>query len=147
MKKSNITVNFENNTLEMSKAFYKRACVCGSDEYYELRKYRAENEGFTIVQTEISKKTYRNLTLMRMEEYIMTQPNSEARLLEFKAIQTVAKAKGSLYPTTKKWFFETYKEYKNDDVIATDEAKEIVKKAEAEKANKIMSLNTESKAS
>jgi len=92
MKKFNITVNFENNTLEMSKAFYKRACVCGSKEYYELRKFRAENEGYSIVQIESNKKSYRNLTIEKMEEYIMTQPNSEARLIEFKAVQTIAKA-------------------------------------------------------
>lgn len=39
-----------------------------------------------------------------MNEYIETQPNSEKRLIEFAAIQKVAKTKGALYPLTKKWF-------------------------------------------
>ena len=38
----------ENGNLVMTKAFYKKACVWGSDEYYALRKAQAENEGFEI---------------------------------------------------------------------------------------------------
>ena len=58
--------------------------------------------------------------LERMEDYIKTQKDSESRLVEFASVQKVAKAKGSLYPLTKKWFLETYPEYKENSVAAAE---------------------------
>ena len=108
----NVVVDVMNNTLTMTKAFYKKASIVGSDEYYELRKAMAENVGFKIVFKSADKKTYRRLTLEAMADYIKTQPNSKERLIEFAAVQAVAETKNAKYPLTKKWFFEKYPEYK-----------------------------------
>lgn len=51
-----------------------------------------------------------------MEAYIITQPNSEANLKEFAAVKIIAEAKGSKYPLTKKWFLQTFPEYKLNEV-------------------------------
>lgn len=118
--KKNITTNIMENTLTMTKAFYKKASVCGSDEYYELRKAMAENIGFKIVFKSADKKTYRRLTLEAMADYIKTQPNSKDRLIEFAAVQTVAETKNAKYPLTKKWFFEKYPEYKACEVRVSE---------------------------
>ena len=59
-----------------------------------------------------------------MREYIKTQPNSKARLIEFEAIQTVAEAKGAKYPLTKKWFLATFPEFKENEVSDAEIAAE-----------------------
>ena len=110
--KANIKTSLKDNTLIMTKTFYKKASVCGSDEYYELRKAMAENVGFAIAFKAADKKTYNRLTLEVMADYIKTQPNSKERLIEFAAVQAVAETKNAKYPLTKKWFFEKYPEYK-----------------------------------
>ena len=92
-----------------------------------LRKVITENPTYSIIITSPTKHTYKDLTFERMAEYIKTQPNSEARLVEFEAVKTVAEAKGRKYPLTKHWFLETYPEYKLNEV-SQDETKTIIKK-------------------
>ena len=60
-----------------------------------------------------------------METYIKTQPNSKERLIEFAAIQKVAKAKGALYPLTKKWFLATFPEFKENNVSEAEISAEV----------------------
>ena len=47
MKKTSVIVDEMNEMLVITKAFYKKACVFGSAEYYELRKAREET-GYEI---------------------------------------------------------------------------------------------------
>ena len=111
-----------NETITITKAYYKKACIFGSAEYYELRQIRAENVGFAIEFKAIEKKTYKDLTFERMAEYIETQPNSEKQLIVFEAVKHVAEKKGSKYPLTKKWFLKNYPEYKINEVSAAESA-------------------------
>lgn len=144
MKKNNIFV--DNGKLIMTKAFYKRACVFGSAEYYELREAKAQNEDFEVVfKCDLAeKKTYGGLSFKTMEAYIKTQPNSEARLLEFDVVKQIAEIKGGKYPLTKKWFLMTYPEFKKSEVSAQEQATKLAEakaKAEAEKKmTKILAL-------
>lgn len=119
MKKSNITVNAFEKTITVSRSFYKKACNYGTNEYNELRKAMSENPDFIIEFKKIQKKTYNGLDFSRMEDYIRTQPRSAERLAEFEEIKKVAGAKCSLYPLTKKWFLETYPEYKESTLKIT----------------------------
>ena len=118
--KKNISVDAIESTLTISKAFYKKASVFGTPEYKELRQAISECPSFTILFKTSDKKTYNGLSFERMEDYIKTQKNSEKYLVEFASVQKVAKAKGSLYPLTKKWFLETYPEYKENSVAAAE---------------------------
>ena len=47
MKKVNVTVDFENKLLVMSKAFYKKACAFGSKENIELREAMETYKGYS----------------------------------------------------------------------------------------------------
>ena len=143
MKKNNVFVNVENETLVVSKAFYKRACVFGTSEYYELRQARSENEGFTVGFKTSDKKTYHGLSFEKMAEYIKTQPNSEEHLMEFEVVKRIAEIKGSKYPLTKKWFLLTYPEYKENEVSKTEQATtldEMKTKAQAKAEKKMAEI-------
>ena len=125
MNKRNIFVNDEEKTLVVSKAFNKKACIFGSDEYYLLRKAKAECPNYGIELLSSGKKTYNGLSFKRMAEYIQTQPNAAERMLVFEAVKRIAKAKGAMYPLTKKWFLKTYPQFKENE-IGDDERKQAV---------------------
>ena len=115
--KSHITCSFSDNTLSLTKSFYKKACKLGSDEYKELRAAMGENPNYKIVIVgNADKKTYGKLTFQRMREYIATQANSKENLEMLERVMKIAEAKGAKYPLTKKWFLETFPEYKENGV-------------------------------
>ncbi len=111
--KTHIIANFANKTLDITKSFYNKACKVGSSEYKELREAMADNPTYAInIVTNDKKRSYRALTIERMRAYIETQPNSKENLLTLDRVIKVAEAKGAKYPLTKKWFLETFPEYK-----------------------------------
>ena len=118
--KTNITINAIEKTITVSKSFYKRASAYGTTEYNKLRSAMIENPEYKIVFKTIEKKTYGGLTFKAMEAYIKTQKDSEKTLKEFAAVRVVAKAKGSEYPLTKKWFLKTFPAFKADDVSKSE---------------------------
>ena len=113
----NMYVDLIEQTIVITKAFYNKACVFGSEEYKALRAAKMENPTFEIVVKKANdKKTYNGLNFDRMADYIKTQPNSKQRLNEFEEVKKIAAAKGGKYPLTKKWFLDTYPEYKESDI-------------------------------
>ncbi|MEE3492184.1 hypothetical protein [Ruminococcus sp.] len=112
-------VNHADKTITITKAFNKRASIYGTDEFKMLHR-AIQDTGYSVIVKTIQKKSYNGLSFKRMEAYIMTQPNSEANLKEFKAVQSVATAKGAKYPLTKKWFLQTFPEYKVNEVSANE---------------------------
>lgn len=76
-----------------------------------------ENPNYKIVIVgNADKKTYGKLTFQRMREYIATQANSKENLEMLERVMKIAEAKGAKYPLTKKWFLETFPEYKENGV-------------------------------
>ena len=114
--KTNIGIDHDANTMSVSNTFYKKACLFGTPEYYELRQAMIENPEMKIAFKSIRKKTYNGLTFTVMKSYIETQPNNEKQLKVFEAVKRIAEMKGSKYPLTKKWFLNAYPEYKENEV-------------------------------
>ena len=116
--------NFVEKTIVGSNAAIQRANKGLNPEFKELTDMLAQHPDFTVttkvIEKNEGKKTYSKLTFDRMEDYIRTQFHDEtaltAKLIELKAIKSVAKAKGAMYPLTKKWFLATYPEYKDNSV-------------------------------
>ena len=121
--KTNIAIDLEKNTMSISNAFYKKACLYGTPEYYELRQAKIENPEMKIIFKSISKRKYNGLTFKVMKSYIEAQPNSEKQLKVFEAVKRIAEMKGSKYPLTKKWFLNAYPEYKENEVKENETAK------------------------
>ena len=120
MKKNLFTVNFTKKTIEGTKTAFKKAGVLDSPAYNELCELMNRHPNFKVKEVspkqKEGKKTYGGLTIQTMEDYITLQPNSESALKKFEAVQRVAKAKGALYPLTKKWFLAAYPEYKVNSI-------------------------------
>lgn len=145
------TYNFVNKTIIGTKSAINRANKGMKPEYDTLCEMLAAHPDFTVVEKQIKHKTdkkkYNGLTLPRMEAYIKTQPNSEKRLIEFKAIQKVAEAKGAKYPLTKKWFLATFPEFKENNVSKAEISAEVAVGEDdlAKAAAKLATLENEKK--
>ena len=143
MKKNNFSINYTKKTIEGTKTALKKAGVLDSPEYNELCELMNRFPNYKVREVspkkKEGKKTYGGLTIQTMKDYITLQPNSETMLKKFEAVQRVAKAKGALYPLTKKWFFAAYPEYKKNSISETEsdnaaaaEAARLEKEAEKE---------------
>lgn len=143
MKKTAIEVNAIENSIIVSKAFYKKASAFGSAEYIALREAMQDNPTFKIIFKTIEKKTYNGLTFEKMMDYIKTQPDSDKMLIKFAAVQRIAKAKGSLYPLTKKWFLNAYPDFKVN-AVKEAEAKKLTAELAAEAEAEIAALLSDS---
>ena len=137
------TYDFTKKAIVGTKASIKRANAGKNPEYSELCAKLAEHPDFAVIEKVIksnpTKKTYNRLTIKKMEDYIGTQPDSENKLIEFKAVQKVAEARGAKYPLSKKWFLTNYPEFKENE-ISTEQTKALIEaealaKAEAAIAN------------
>ncbi len=132
--KNYFNYDFENKAIIGSNAAIKRANKGNSKEYRELAKMLEKHPDFNVVPKEIdkkeNKKTYNGLNFARMKEYILTQPDSENKLKVFEKVKEIAEAKGAKYPLTKKWFLETYPEYKENSASFTDAEAESIAAAE-----------------
>ena len=116
--------NFVTKEIIGSKAAIARANKGLEPEFSELTNMMKAQPHFSVVAKTINqkegKKTYHALTIERMAEYISLQANSDAKMIEFNAIQKVAEAKGAKYPLTKKWFLAKYPEYKENYVSSSE---------------------------
>ena len=118
--------NFVAKTIEGSKSAISRANKGMNPEFKELCEMIKAQPTFTITVKVINQKEgkekYHDLTFERMKLYISLQTDAEKKLAEFEAIKKIAKAKGAMYPLTKKWFINTYKNYKESDIAKMESA-------------------------
>ena len=137
--KKNFNYDFERKAIIGSKSAINRANKGLNPEYKELSEMLAAMPSFSVQIKDIKKnkdqKRYPQLTFNKMEDYIRTQFSDEkeleGKIIEFKAIQKVAEAKGAKYPLTKKWFLKTYPEYKESNVSENEAAAEMDKELAA----------------
>lgn len=115
----NKIVYLNDNEAQVSKAFEKRACIFGTDEFYRWQEYKAMFPNAKMVVKKINRnpnqKTRRNLTYINMEEYIRTFPEAEVktRLAEFGVIKARSHVQKSPYQYVLNWFLATFQNYDN----------------------------------
>ncbi len=115
----NITLNYRKHTIEITKAFEKKASKYNSDEYRMLSKVRRENPDFRIVIVASSKgraDTYKGLTYDYMKKYMEMKEDKEG----LETLSQIRKQKDDelsfektqSFLKTRKWFLEKYPELK-----------------------------------
>ena len=112
------TLNFFDKTITGTKASFNKAGKGFGPEYEELTSKMAAHPGFALVvkeqkqKTTKAKKTYEGLDFTFMENYIATLANAEEISKKYAEVKAMAKAtKCAVYPFTKKWFLETFKDF------------------------------------
>lgn len=139
--RKNFNYNFVTKEIVGTKACINRANKGIEPEYSELTSMLREHPDFAVVAKNIkknpTKKTYGALTFDRMKDYILTQPNANKNLEMFETIKTIADARGAKYPLTKKWFLNTFPEYKENEITLSSNSEEL-----QEEANNILDTIT-----
>ena len=109
----NCNINYINNTIELTKKFAKAAGVLNSPEYNELLAIRRDYPTLPIVIREIKrkagKKTYKNLTIAKMREYIVDWEGKDSEAVkQFDKVVALSKVQAGPYAYVKKWFLDHY---------------------------------------
>ena len=128
-------------TAQVTKAFEKKACIFGTEEFKLWREYKKEFPKAKMVTKSIKKnpdqKNRRNMTFANMKAYIATLPNAKELEEEFKTIKQRSKIQKSPYQYVLSWFEAKFDGYNDlDQFMAEKEAERKAKEAEkaAEKA-------------
>ena len=131
----NAIIYINDEKAQVTKAFEKKACVFGTEEFKLWREYKAVFPKAQMVTKKIKKsenqKKRRNRTYENMEEYIKTLAD-EAIEAEFKTIKKRSKIQTSPYQFVLDWFEERFKGY--DDMEAFMSQKEEERKAKEKEA-------------
>ena len=125
----------DDTTAQVTKAFEKKACIFGTEEFKRWREYKALFPKAQMVTKSIKKnpnqKTRRNMTFKNMEEYIQTQPNAKELEEEFKTIKKRSKIQKSPYQYVLSWFEAKFEGFNDlDQFMAQKEAERKAKEAE-----------------
>ena len=112
-----MTINFKNNTIEMTKTESKSASKFGSEAYRQLQEARRDYPTYTVVIKTTSKKSneFKGFTYEYMEDYISKHDDdahsimkeyNERRCKSDEAKEALATSK--TYKEMREWFLEKY---------------------------------------
>ena len=116
--KNTVKVENETKTIVITKAFEKKARICGTQEYKMLVNIKKENPGYEVVVVRsTSQKNTRtnNVTFKAMETYIKNHDDAEGSMMkEFVRIRDERdfsiEYKGVF--GVQKWFFKQFPDLK-----------------------------------
>ena len=122
-------------TAQVTKAFEKKACIFGTEEFKLWREYKAMFPNAKMVTKSINKnpnqKTRRNMTFDNMEAYIATQDKAEELMEEYETIKKRSKIQKSPYQYVLSWFEAKFEGFNDlDQFMAQKEAERKAKEAE-----------------
>lgn len=114
---TSVTLNHENHTIVITKAFSKAASVPRSNEYNELTAIRLDNPDYAVVVRQTGKRASGTncITHKTIENYISKHDETGEIMKTYLKLKN-EEAGEKLHKTTffqiTKWFFETYPELK-----------------------------------
>lgn len=107
---SNISINFKNSTIEITKSFEKKASTFGSKAYIELNDARKEFPEYKLViKSSKSRNAFKGMDYNFMTTYIDTHENAELHKEEFERLRT----NNLTYGEIKQWFVSAYPVFQN----------------------------------
>jgi len=135
----NYTVNYVDNTIEMTKKFAKAAGVLNTPEYKDLLAIRRDYPDFKIVIREIKKKagkkTYKNLTVDKMRKLIVDWEGKDSDAAkEYEKVVAISSFQAGPYAYVKKWFLDRYTDKLEEYTVKEEKA------ADAENADNEVQL-------
>lgn len=116
-----MTINSKKMTIEVTKAFAKKASKFNTKEYKDLQSVRRDYPNFEVVvrTSKTNKNSYKGLTFEYMETYIKAHDDENNTIMKDfldlrgqseEAIEAMADS--ASYGEIKAWFFEQYPQIK-----------------------------------
>ena len=114
-KNSRYEINHFQAKVILTKQFAKAASTLNTPEYMTLLELRRNHPDYTFELREIrkkeGKKSYRNLTYERMEEYIIAREGKDSDALkEFEKVKILSQVQTGPYAYVKSWFLKKYED-------------------------------------
>lgn len=108
-------IDHTTKTIELTKKFAKSAGMLNTPEYREIVSLRKDFPDYQIVIREIKKKagkkTYKNLTIDAMRDYIKDwEGEASEALTTFEKVIALSKVQAGPYAYVKAWFIKNYKD-------------------------------------
>lgn len=109
-------VDREKKAVVVSKEYYKKSNIVGTEEYYELIEIQKNFRNFKIIiQTAKKNSTFKHLSLKFMEDYIRNHDDEENSIMRnFKTLRGEDLDYGKLGAVSffelKEWFLNTFPE-------------------------------------
>jgi len=128
-KNSRYEINHFQAKVILTKQFAKAASTLNTPEYMTLLELRRNHPDYTFELRELrkkeGKKSYRNLTYERMEDYIITREGKDSEAhKEFKKIKALSQVQAGPYAYVKSWFLKKYEdEFKKEEEDKKDSSK------------------------
>ena len=115
MKKNTYTINHDNKTITLTKAYAKVANTPGTKEFRELTRLHKSFPDYDIVMRTATpkkeKEKHNGLTVERMTFIIKEFVKDEAAIEEFENVKKFYKGVDGYYGKVKGWFLKKYDNY------------------------------------
>lgn len=120
MKKNTYTINHNDKTITLTKAYAKVANTPSTKEFRELASLHKHFPDYDIVMRTANvsddKEKHHGLSVTRMEHIIKDLLKDEATLSEFEAVKAYYTGASGYYGKIKKWFLTKYPNYQEIDL-------------------------------
>ena len=133
-----MTINYNNNTIELTTAEMKEAQKYGSDMYNMVREARIDNPGFKVkeVKTKKSKNDFSDLNLKTIKAYVEKRGSDEQKAnFKFISQKTINEdgeyVEAQSFFEIKKWFLNQFPELKKARKDYREKVQKIYEAAEA----------------
>ena len=134
-KNAGYVINYEDNTITLTKAFAKQAQNPATKEFRELAKLHKNFPEFTITKrtakVNYDKEVHSGLSIPWMTNYIKTYIKDEAAVAEFEEVKAFYRGMSGYYGRVKGWFLNKYPNYKEIDFAEVAASKSAATQAEA----------------
>lgn len=120
-KNTNYTINFETETIIITKKFGKTASQIGTPEFKVMQQLRKEFAGFSFayktIEKKENKKSYKGLSIAEMKRFFSNRADEDQK--NFEKVLAIAENKQGKYAIVKKWFLDNYKEAYSEEIAST----------------------------
>ena len=118
----------DETTAQVTKAFEKKACIFGTEEFKLWREYKKEFPNAKMTTKDIKKNpnkqtSTKNMTYERMAIYIREQDEAATLMVEFKKQIALSKVQTNPYRCVLAWFVQKFKDYDDYKNFFAEEAK------------------------
>ena len=120
MNKQGYSINWQTNTMTMTKKFAEEANQYGSDAYNLLMDVKSKGFHINVRQSKPRKACPTRMTFNQMETYISCLNDADGRLEELHAVMDAGKGQKNQYEYVRRWFLANYPHYREIPVLDAD---------------------------
>lgn len=118
--KKDYTIDWQTNTITMSKKFAEEANHYGTTAYNLLMDVRSKGFDIVVRKREKRRACPTRITYKQMENHLSCLNNPDERLQQLHAVMEAGKGQKNHYEYVRKWFLENYPNFRDIPVMDTN---------------------------